>query len=408
MDDLRSRFRRVDRVPVPDLWDEAVARAAQPDAHVLAQPTGPLSFAATLAIAGLLLALMAGAIAVWANVRADARSNERMVTVASCTLVVSALEGTSEVRLAEGRPGCAEFDGATQVSGAGDRLAIRTPCGRCIGLEGRGEFLLATVDLATGERWTLETCGPEGGQCVGWVGISPDGSHVAYSRLDAAGVPRLVIRTVEGAETRVLDLYVLPSVEPRWTPDGQGVVISGQAATASLVGRLYHVPLHGEPSIIVEQDGAFFVPGEVSPDGNRVAFVSSIASQFVPEIRVARLDGSDDLSLATFPAGTAAYGPTWSPDGTRIAYTTSPVQMMTGPLRVGVIDVDERSDRLVFQTDEDCCHRLFPATWSPSGEEIRFARRGPSQGGTFAIRVDENAPPRQLSERVVIGWLADR
>ena len=60
MDDLRDRFGRLDRIDAPDLWNEAVERAAE--LGVVARR--PISRAFVLIAAALLLVALAGAIAI--------------------------------------------------------------------------------------------------------------------------------------------------------------------------------------------------------------------------------------------------------------------------------------------------------------------------------------------------------
>ena len=65
MDDLRDRFGRLDRIDAPDLWDEAVERAADPDELTRPIPdlgTGATSYAIriTLAAASVLTVALIG------------------------------------------------------------------------------------------------------------------------------------------------------------------------------------------------------------------------------------------------------------------------------------------------------------------------------------------------------------
>jgi len=62
MDELRGRFRRLDRVSAPDLWHEAVERAAQ----VEVAPRRTFNPGMALIAIALLLAALAGTIVVGA------------------------------------------------------------------------------------------------------------------------------------------------------------------------------------------------------------------------------------------------------------------------------------------------------------------------------------------------------
>ena len=97
MDELRGRFRQLDRVSAPDLWHEAVERAAQ----VEVAPRRTFNPGLALIAIALLLAALAGAIVVggWLNRQLPAPKvvtydNGMIVAYAGCGRVVS-LDPTS-------------------------------------------------------------------------------------------------------------------------------------------------------------------------------------------------------------------------------------------------------------------------------------------------------------------------
>ena len=62
MDDLRDRFRRLERLEAPDLWNEAVARAAELEMTAPRRASGlSLVLAAALLLVALVAALAVGA-----------------------------------------------------------------------------------------------------------------------------------------------------------------------------------------------------------------------------------------------------------------------------------------------------------------------------------------------------------
>src|SRR5688500_8277719 len=90
MDELHGRFRRLDRVSTPNLWNEAVARSVE----VQAAPRRAFTPAMGLIAAALLLAALAGTIAVggWLNQPAPVREivtykNGMIVGNLGCELV---------------------------------------------------------------------------------------------------------------------------------------------------------------------------------------------------------------------------------------------------------------------------------------------------------------------------------
>ena len=113
-----------------------------------------------------------------------------------------------------------------------------------------------------------------------------------------------------------------------------------------------------------------------SPDGTRVAFVSSRDGN--SEIYVMNRDGSDLRRLTNNPAIDST--PTWSPTGTQIAFTSE----RTGSPQIYVIGADGAGMRRI--SSESYADR---ATWSPAPyNEIAFtARTGPG----FDIKIQSIA-----------------
>ncbi len=110
-----------------------------------------------------------------------------------------------------------------------------------------------------------------------------------------------------------------------------------------------------------------------SPDGRRIAFVSSESGNL--DIRVASGDGEDAVIRLTSSDGNED-SPHWNPDGDRVAY---------------VSDVDGHSDVYVSSLDGDSGQASAPVRvtsgdtdeflgdWSPDGQWLVFSRRaGPS------------------------------
>jgi TolB protein len=113
-----------------------------------------------------------------------------------------------------------------------------------------------------------------------------------------------------------------------------------------------------------------------SPDGTRVAFVSSRDGN--SEIYVMNRDGSNVQRLTNNPAIDST--PTWSPTGTQIAFTSE----RTGTPQIYVIGSDGAGLRRI--SSESYADR---ATWSPAPyNEIAFtARTGPG----FDIKIQSIA-----------------
>lgn len=408
MDDLRARFRRIDRLEAPDLWVEAVNRSSATD--LVAGPR-PLTAAPSLLIAGLLLALLAGVVAVGMSQRPQVRVDERILAVTDCALVLIAPEdGTSETLVGDADR-CVR--GQLQVDAGGDRVAITTDCGNCFGLSRTGAQWAAVIDVSTGAVRELDACAPDEGRCLGDILISPDGGRVAYARWEpGADAATLVVADLDSGERRTVPLHVLPWGSSAWTPDGEAVIVSAPGGDEEeVIGRLYRVPFSGEPEVIVEAPGEWPHTIDVSPDGRSVAFVVGQPGD-AHEVRRAAIDGSDSTVLARGIPGSTFIGVSWSPDSARIAVTEVPTQMLTGPLSVQVVDVADGTSTTAYRTDEACCvdGRLVAATWFPEGDRLRFAavETGSGMRGALAVPADGSGAVELLTEEWPIGWVPAR
>lgn len=115
-----------------------------------------------------------------------------------------------------------------------------------------------------------------------------------------------------------------------------------------------------------------------SPDGSRIAFVSTGNEIFVMKASGMNPDGSGRRQITTTPAGkspTAKKQPAWSPDGTRLAYVANSFDVdKQTDLEIWVINADGTGRRQItnnaFPIDEQ------PA-WSPDGSKIAFVSHRP-------------------------------
>lgn len=100
-----------------------------------------------------------------------------------------------------------------------------------------------------------------------------------------------------------------------------------------------------------------------SPDGQRIAFVSTRAGQ--PQVYVMAADGTDEQLFAPFDYGVtgASYAPDWSPDGQSVAFHRE----VGGTYQVFVMDVRTRAVRQLTSLG-----RNEDPTWAPDGRHMAF------------------------------------
>jgi Tol biopolymer transport system component len=406
MDDLQRRFRRLDRVSTPNLWNEAVGRAAELDLA----PRRAFSPAMGLIAVAMLLAALAGTIAVggWFNQPAPVREiltydNGVIVGNLGCELVgidPASLESRNLVALGDAC-NVQSFWGTPVWSSDGSRLAygaFATPGSQ------DSEAAIWVREAATGETRLLHACPRLG--CAEFE-ISPDGSLIAYVSFVRDGTAELVVAGIDSGEVQRIELTSLPR-RARFSPDGSHIALplfGGRSGVYIIDVRGFEDGHIGSPTLlsgIVDADAVAW-----SPDGEWVAYSQSgglgIPADQEPfngqighsgvGIVVARMDGSETRVLATGSAeGGPAY-PTWSADSASVAYVTTPTQA-TGTdrhrLELWTVPIDGGEPTRIYESPWGKDGFGVPE-WSPDGEWIAFGlfmEDDPAATGTFLMRPD--------------------
>jgi len=170
--------------------------------------------------------------------------------------------------------------------------------------------------------------------------------------------------------------------------DGRIAFQSGRDVAA---GEIYTITPGGSATRLTNSNGN--ADPVYSPDGSRIAFVSSDN-----QISVMNADGTDARPVTK--GNTPKRSPTWSPDGTRIAFVSNS------------FDVDGQTDLEIWSINVDGSGRTqltdnsFPDTkpaWSPGGGRIAFvsARAGDTNTNVYVMNADggnqmsitPNSPP---------------
>ncbi len=153
--------------------------------------------------------------------------------------------------------------------------------------------------------------------------FSPDGTEIAlWSTADAGG--KLWIAQSDGSGMRQVDLPITVVEAAYRPPNGAELIVAG--STNGGTSGIYAVDAKaGTPRTIVAPAAGVGVGfGRFSPNGSRLAYVSSAVPDDGPSsyrVHVIGLDGANDVSLPMPAGATFQDSPAWSNDGSRLAIT---------------------------------------------------------------------------------------
>lgn len=189
---------------------------------------------------------------------------------------------------------------------------------------------------------------------------SPDGSRIAYTRLDRWSISVMdlasrAVSTVPGTDNG-------QNITPTFSPDGRTLAYAHMDASGT---NIFAADIAQRCCVQRLTVGRFAdnLSPTYSPDGRRVAFVSTRAGP--PQIYVMGADGTDQELLASFDFGSTgpSNAPEWSPDGASVVFHR---EVSRSP-QIFILDV--ASQRVKQLTSVG---RNEDPTWAPDGRHVAF------------------------------------
>ena len=279
-------------------------------------------------------------------------------------LVYAGGTGGSKARLAwydrSGKPIGAPFGDPIDY-----RMFSISPDGKRLAAEvgdsttGAGDIWLS--DFARGTR-TRFSFGSGESICPVW---SPDGSRIAFSRMEKTLLTRIVAKPSSGGGGEETLLQGSGDICPKsWSPDGRYLAYETLAAAARTKSDIWILPLFGDrkpfPFLATQFDEQF---SQFSPDGRWVLYTSDESGR--PELYVAPFPGPG--SKWQISAGGALRGE-WLQGGKEITYLALDLNQMSVQVKADASGFETGVPRVLF----DASNAIFFQS-DPSGDRELMA-----------------------------------
>jgi TolB protein len=203
--------------------------------------------------------------------------------------------------------------------------------------------------------------------------FSPSRQEITYMSYPASGAqPSVFLLQIETGQREALGGSAGMSFSPRFSPDGQRVILSLEN---SGVSNLFTMDLRTRQMTRLTTGTAIDTSPSYAPDGSQIVFTSDRAGS--EQLYVMGADGSNPNRIS-FGGGKYST-PVWSPRGDLIAFT----KQTGGEFQIGVMRPDGSGERILSTGNLQ-----EGPTWAPNGRVVMFFRQQPGAGGPKLFSVD--------------------
>jgi TolB protein len=186
------------------------------------------------------------------------------------------------------------------------------------------------------------------------------------------GDPRVYLYNIETGQREIVGNFPGMSFSPRFSPDGQRVIMSLQQGGNS---NLFVMDLRSKSTTRLTDTPAIDTSPSYAPDGSRICFESDRGGK--PQIYVMAAGGGPAQRIS-FQEGSYST-PVWSPRGDYIAFT----KQGGGQFSIGIMKPDGKDERILTSG----YHNEGP-TFAPNGRVLMFFRDPGGSGGPSLFTVD--------------------
>ncbi len=204
--------------------------------------------------------------------------------------------------------------------------------------------------------------------------FSPNSQEITYAAIGTEA-SRVYLYNIDTGQKEIVGDFPNMSFAPRFSPDGQKVVMSLQSEDGRN-SNIFEMDLRSKQMRQVTNVDAINTAPSYSPDGSQITFESDRGG--TQQVYVMGSDGSNQNRISF---GKGRYStPVWSPDGKWIAFT----KQGESKFAIGVMNPDGSGERILTEGR----HNEGP-TWSPNSRVVMFFREsGGATGGPQLYSVD--------------------
>ena len=194
--------------------------------------------------------------------------------------------------------------------------------------------------------------------------FSPNSQEITYASIGGEAA-RVYLYNIDTGQKEIVGDFPNMSFAPRFSPDGQKVVMSLQSEDGR-DSNIYEMDLRSKQMHQITNVPAINTAPSYSPDGTQITFESDRGGS--QQVYVMGADGSNQNRISF---GKGRYStPVWSPDGKYIAFT----KQGDSKFAIGVMKPDGSEERILTEG----FHNEGP-TWSPNSRVVMFFREQPGE-----------------------------
>ena len=262
-----------------------------------------------------------------------------------------------------------------------------------------GPYALFALDLESGAvaPLTAPPCDLGGDTCPV---LSPDGTRLAFVRCDAAFLHDVWVVPAGGGEARQLTRSMLWVHGLDWTPDGRELICAGYMSNGY---RLWRVDAGSGERRWIPTRGESAIQPSLARRASAMVYRSFGQDENIWRLR-RHADPDLGVAVESFISSTRTdFEPDWSPDGGRIAFVSS----RSGQLEIWICDADGSHPWQLTSLGAQCTGNPH---WSPDGERVAFYANCGGDGRVYVVDA-AGGTPRCLSRGegndIVNGWSRD-